>query len=179
MRHYAIIRDLFRDSLERETVEYWAHVAEIIASIGVIASIIYLAVEINDGTTTLKSQTHFNALQLVQRPIELLVADQELSEIVEIGELDPNSLTSTQWTRFCNYQLMAFNGWEYIWLLREDDAIPDALAGAADSYYIGLIQTKPGLRRFWAEYKFAWVDPFLGYVDEVMRKESGHIENDS
>ena len=156
---------------KRGTVEYWAHVAEIIAAIGVMASLIYLAVEINDGTTTLKSQTHFNALELVQRPMELLIADQELAEIVETGELNPDSLTSAQWKRFCNYQLLAFNGWEYIWLLREDDAIPDALADAADSYYMGLIQTKPGLRRFWAEYRFAWVDPFLGYVDEVMRTE--------
>ena len=95
----------------------------------------------------------------------------------EIVGLDPNALTSAQWKRICNYQLMAFNGWEYIWLLRENDAIPDALAAAADSYYIGLIQTKPGLRLFWTEYKFAWVDPFLGYVDEVMRKESGRIES--
>jgi hypothetical protein len=72
---------------------------------------------------------------------------------------------------------MAFNGWEYIWLLRKDDAIPDPLADAADSYYIGLIRTKPGLQRFWTEYKFAWVDPFLGYVDELMVTEGPSIED--
>ena len=100
--------------LARERVEYWSSFAEIIAAIGVIVTLGYLAVGISDNTTTLKSQTHFNALELVQRPIELLIADQELAEIVEIGELNPGALNPAQWKRFCYYQVMAFNGWEYI-----------------------------------------------------------------
>jgi hypothetical protein len=33
------------------------------------------------------------------------------------------------------------------------------------------------LRRFWAEYRFAWVDPFLGYVDEIMASERARLEH--
>ena len=54
----------------------------------------------------------------------------------------------------------------------QDQAIPAELAEAAESYYIGLIRTKPGLKRFWAEYKFAWVDPFLTKVDSLMVAEA-------
>jgi len=149
----------------KEKIEYWSFVAEIAAAVGVIASVIYLGVQINSGTTALKSQTHFNALELAQRPIEMLIADQELAQIVEIGERNPDTLTPAQWKRFCSYQLLAFNGWEYIYLLRQKNAIPEELAGAADQYYRELIRTQPSLMRFWAEYKFAWVDPFLSYAD--------------
>jgi hypothetical protein len=51
-----------------------------------------------------------------------------------------------------------------------------SLPDAADSYYIGLIRTKPGLQQFWAEYKFAWVDPFLGYVDALMIANASPIK---
>lgn len=41
----------------QKTVEFWSSVAEIIAAIGVIVTLGYLAVGISGNTTTLKSQT--------------------------------------------------------------------------------------------------------------------------
>ena len=162
----------FGSMFRRENIEYWSSLAEIAAALGVIASVIYLGVQISGSTKALKSQTHYNALELAQRSIEMLIADQELAEIVEIGELNPDALNAAQFKRFGYYQVMAFNGWEYIYLLREQRAIPIELADAADSYYVGLIKTKPGLKKFWSEYKFAWVDPFLTYVEETFEGHS-------
>jgi hypothetical protein len=66
----------------KETIEYLALVAEIIAAAGVIISVIYLALQVNDSNIEMRAQTHYNALTLAQRPLEMLVERPELGELV-------------------------------------------------------------------------------------------------
>lgn len=159
--------------LHRDNMEYWSFVAQIIGAIGVIASVMYLAVQVGGNTTALNAQTHYNTLVLAQRPLEIIIADQELAAIVEKGSIDPDALTPAEWVRFGDYFLMAFNAWEYIHLLQGAGSIPDSLANGGDSYYRDLIRTKPGLARFWNEYKVAFADPFLAYVDAIFAEQAG------
>jgi hypothetical protein len=50
-------------------LEKWALIAEIGGALAVVLSVIYLAVEVSDNTRILRSQAHYNALELTQRPI--------------------------------------------------------------------------------------------------------------
>jgi hypothetical protein len=45
--------------------------------------------QIRENTKVLRSQAHYNALTLLQRPWELLVEDLRLSEIVGTGYVNP------------------------------------------------------------------------------------------
>ena len=72
--------------LTRERAEYASYVAEIIAAVAVVISLVYVAIQISDNTRELKSQSHYNALMLVQRPIEFLIQDKALAEIINPGD---------------------------------------------------------------------------------------------
>ena len=45
-----------------------------------------------------------------------------------------------------------------------DASIPSQLWVGADAYFKELVETKPGLKRFWSEYQHAFDEPFRSYV---------------
>ena len=53
-------------------LERWALIAEIAGGIAIVLSVVYLAVQISDNNRLLRSQAHYNALSLGQRPFELM-----------------------------------------------------------------------------------------------------------
>lgn len=159
--------------MPRERIEIFALLAEIVGALAVVVSVIYLAMEISDNTSELQSQGHFHALSLAQRPLELLIADRELADIVEAGYTAPEQLSATDWHRFSMYQIMAFNAWEYLYYANRSGSIPKNLWAGADAYYRELIRKKPALQRFWSDYEHSFDEPFNSYVDETFVLESG------
>jgi hypothetical protein len=63
-------------AIPETTLEYWALIAEIARAIAIVVSVIYLGVQIRANTKVLRSQAHYNALSLAQRPFEMAIADQ-------------------------------------------------------------------------------------------------------
>jgi hypothetical protein len=57
--------------IQKTTLEYWALIAEIAGAIAIVVSVIYLGVRIRANTKVLRSQAHYNALSLAQRPFEM------------------------------------------------------------------------------------------------------------
>jgi len=158
-------------STRKERIETAALVAEIIGAVAVVISVIYLAVQISESNKELRSQSHYNALSLGQRPFEIELENADLARIISIGYQDPDGLTEMEWYRFTQYQVMAFNAWEYYYYENNKDAIPESLWIGANAYYHQNLVTKPGLRIFWNEYEHIYGEPFRSYVGDIL--ESG------
>jgi len=75
-------------------------------------------------TCALRSQAHFNAINLGQRPLELMVQNQDLADVVVQCDSDPAAVSAANWLRCGNYYFMQFNAWEYFYYQRGDEAIP-------------------------------------------------------
>jgi hypothetical protein len=153
---------------KKERIEVTALVAEIVGAVAVVISVIYLAMQIAEGNKELKSQTHFNALTLGQRPLEIELESGELASIVHRGYENPDQLSPTEWYRFTQYQVMAMNAWEYYYYENEKGTLPSQLWVGANAYYVNYIKTKPGLRRFWQENRHTYAEPFLSYVENII-----------
>jgi len=99
--------------INKERLDYVATVAEIVAAVGVMISVIYLAIQIDGSNKELRAQSFNDALSNIHEPLELLVQDAELSEIVRKGNLDPDLLTDAEWYRFLRWHLLRFDAYEY------------------------------------------------------------------
>jgi len=159
-------------SSRKERIEVGALVAEIIGAVAVVVSVVYLAIQISEGNKELRSQSHYNALSLGQRPFEIELENAELARIISIGYENPEDLTAEQWYRFSQYQIMAFNAWEYYFYEHGKDAIPEQLWIGANAYYVENVKTKPGLWKYWLEYQHIYAEPFHSYVEEIFRKRT-------
>jgi hypothetical protein len=157
--------------IQRTTLEYWALIAEITGAVAIVASVIYLGVQIRANTKAVRSQAHYNALSLAQRPFEMAIADQNLADLIETSYASPEKLSEQQWFRCGNYLFMQFNSWEYLYYQNRDSSIPTQLWVGADAYFRDLVATKPGLKKFWSEYQHAFDDPFRTYVTNEFAKK--------
>ena len=111
----------------RNHLENAALVAEILGAIAVVVSVIYLAVQITDNTRMLRSQSHYNALEVLQRPFELLLESDSLAPTLHECDTQPNEVEASRWSRCVTYYFMQANGWEYTYYQHLENAIPPEL----------------------------------------------------
>ena len=97
----------------RSHLENAALVAEVLGAVAVVVSVIYLAVQITDNTRMLKSQSHYNALEVLQRPFELMLESDSLAPTLNDCEREPFGVEEPDWARCVTYYFMQANGWEY------------------------------------------------------------------
>ena len=125
-------------------------------------------VQTHENGKFLRSQAHFTALSLLDRPWELLMADATLSAIVTVGSATPDALSETDRARFSAYCFMQFNGWEYAYYQFHDGSIPKELWLGTDTYLSDQLQRNPGVARVWTESRHAFDDPFRSHVEQVI-----------
>lgn len=149
---------------EHLKLKKWALIAEIGGAAAVVLSVIYLAVQVSDNNRLLRSQAHYNALELAQGPFEMLVADAQLAQTITQCDSDPSAVDRVVWERCATYYFIQFNGWEYLYYQNIDGSIPPQLFRGADAEYRHYIRTRPGYKRFWTEYEIGFDEPFRSYA---------------
>jgi hypothetical protein len=149
------------------SLEQASLVSQIVSAVAILATLIFLSVQIRGNTRELRSQSYFNGLVHGQRPFELLIQDPTLVRIVNHGYESPDNLSSEDRERFRLHTFMLFNAWEYFFYQHKDKSIPKQLFLGTDAHMRMLVTTKPGISSFWTEYRHAYEEPFLSYVSNV------------
>ena len=128
--------------------------------------------QIHDNTKLLRSQAHYNAMLLAQRPWELLIENEVLASVMNVAYATPEALNADDWSRCSAYMFMQFNAWEYFYYQHRDGSIPKELWVGADAYYKALVATKPGYARFWSESQTGFDEPFRADTTREFAKNS-------
>ena len=118
------------------------------AAIAVVIPLLYLAIQISDNTRELKSQSHYNALMFVQRPVESLMQDEWIAEIIDTNYKTPSDLSTSARRRFDSHNLLAFNGWEFLHMGVQAGAVTPELWAGGDKYFRELIKRNLSLEVF-------------------------------
>ena len=147
-------------------LERAALIAEIFGGFAVVVSVIYLSLQITDNNRLLRSQSHYNALEVLQRPFEVMLENADLAEILQSCNEDPSSVSEVVWSRCTNYIFMQANGWEYTYYQNLDDAVPPSLWVGVDGYFSNEARTRAGWVRFWKETEGGFGEPFKSYLKD-------------
>ena len=150
-------------------LERAALIAEVIGGLAVVVSVIYLAIQISDNNRLLRSQSHYNALEVLQRPFEVMLERDDLAEHLDSCSSDPYGVSDVVWSRCVNYIFMQANGWEYIYYQNLDEAVLATIFVGADGYMADQARNNPSWARFWAETIDGFGEPFRAYTDERIR----------
>jgi hypothetical protein len=122
--------------------------------------------ELQEQTKVQLSQGYYNAILLGERPVEMLIEDESLARIAHIGYSTPESLSEVEWIRFASFMFLQFNAWEFFYYQYRDGQIRKELWVGAENYYRDLVETKPGLPKFWKESALYYDEPFRSYVSQ-------------
>lgn len=81
---------------------------QLVAAAGVIASLLYLAVQVRDSTRASAAQTKLAFTRLLTDFIDGFIQSPELNDIWRKGRKDLDSLSLEEYSRFSNMSLKAF-----------------------------------------------------------------------
>ena len=145
----------------------WANVAEIIAAMVIVISLIYVGLEVNQNTQALRNEVHQNVMAILSEQQNVLVTDAEFHRIFATAEISPAELTDLEWSRFEEFLYVRFGVWEYLFVSYQDEAIPDSVWSAYEPYYLSII-CKPGYQRWWQIHSESNNPDFVVYVNNVV-----------
>ena len=151
-----------------QTLQSAASVAEIIAAVGVMISIIYLAIQVRHSNRQSRLQTHSDTLNHMHAPIQQILAQPELAEIIRLGGISPDELTEADWFKFGYYYLMQFNMYEFLYAAQFDKSTAPQIWIGTDASWRNVFRHEPGVRKAWREWRHAYTDPFQSYVDTAV-----------
>lgn len=83
-------------------------IAESIGALGVIASLLYLAGQVRSGTRAAAVRAKLDSTDMLNKFIDLLIADPQLNDIYLRGLADLGALSREEYFRFSNMSLKAF-----------------------------------------------------------------------
>jgi hypothetical protein len=152
----------------RSRIEWWALVAEIAGGLAVVISVIYLAVQINDNTRMLRSQSHYNALDVLHSPGEIVLENADLASLMVRCNSEPDSVSVDEWERCRWFYFLQMNGWEYTYYQNLERTIPEQLWFGVDGVMRQYVAHRSGYARFWNETAIGFAEPFRSYVATVI-----------
>jgi len=155
-------------------LERAALIAEVLGGIAVIVSVIYLAIQLSDNNRLLRSQSHYNALEVLQRSFEVMLESDSLADALDQCGSQPYEVEASIWSRCANYYFMQANGWEYTYYQNMDGSIPPELWVGVDGYSDNEARTNIGWARFWEEFALGFGEPFRSYLDERMKENPAY-----
>lgn len=153
-----------------------ASLAEIIAAVGVMISVIYLAIQVNHGNKEAQLQNYNDTLTLINAPIHQFLEQPEFADLVRIGGTNPDDLSESEWFRFSYYYMIQYSAWEFVFYAHRDDVVVPQLWLGMDASWRHIIASEPGVRKAWREWRHAFPQPFQGYVDSIVN-DSKQAEN--
>ena len=127
-----------------------ALLAEIIGGVGIVVSILYLALEVSENTKNTQISNHLALIEQNSEFRYLRMANPELVEIVLKGSSNVPSLSEVDRSRFRTYALQSFDMWETAFLMSESDVLPTGTWEVWDSSWCNGLKA-PGFRALWDE----------------------------
>ena len=135
----------------------------ILANIGVITGIVFLALEIRQNSDLLSSQTRFNNVQNQLSLAMMLVEDSQLNELVARAS-SGESISRDESLRLRQMVIVVLNIWEYEYREFEDGRLArdELKVESKQQDYRLFSQLAPGL---WEQFKIGAHPPFIEFVE--------------
>jgi hypothetical protein len=145
--------------------------AEVAGALGVIASLVYLAIQIRQNTRSARETAWHSGLRELQQFRSLIAQDPEVARIYREGLRDLKSLSDDDRWRFGALMQSIFSVFETAFRTRKEGRFPDQLDNVV------WIASRPGAREWWSKGKRLYSPEFQRLVDETFessRKPPSH-----
>ncbi len=155
------------------TLDDLGNIGEFVGAIGVIVSLVYLAVQIRRNTSSVRASTFQEAVRDVAILSDLLATDAELARIWSSGLRDLDTLKPDERVRFAAYMLGMFR--------RLENVVYQTQHGSLDpAYWDGQLSsmrstlTQPGVAAWWERARGLFSPSFREYVEREIVSGGGH-----
>ena len=149
-------------------------ISQIIATLAVIGSLIYLAKEVKNGTKNLRTNMQDSVMHAFMEWSQVIMSDPELAWIFQEGSKNPEVLDEKQRARFVIVAWSFLKGYENVYLHHVNKVIEASMWEHNKTLYLAYITT-PGINYYWTHRKMAFDIRFQKFTDDFLN--SNKVEN--
>ncbi len=155
------------------TLEDLGNIGEFVGAIGVIASLVYLAVQIRRNSNSVRASTFQEAVRDVAVLSDLLATDADLARIWSNGLRDFDALEREERVRFAAYMLGMFRRLENVLYQTRHGGLDPAYWEGQLSAMQGTL-SQPGVAAWWVRSQGLFSPSFREYVERELTSGPGH-----
>lgn len=155
--------------LERMSVNWEAvgAVANLLAATGVIATLIYLAIQIRQNNRQLRGSATIAVYDYQRSLTETLTQNQDLYKIALRGNEDLDSLNQWERQRFTIWCIHETGMWEMCHSLWKQGALEEGIYRGKEKYWLEL-HGSPGRREWWRRHKIMLNEEFCRDISKLL-----------
>lgn len=94
------------------TLEQWAFVAQIVSAIAVIASLVFVGIQLKRATSAIRATSSQAHSSLYTDLVQSIIDNADFARSWSIGITDPKALSQEEWVRFVAYSSALFRLYE-------------------------------------------------------------------
>jgi hypothetical protein len=148
------------------SLEDLGNIGEFVAAVGVIISLVYLAVQIRQNTKSVRSNSNQQILQGIAELNQFLGSAAEVTDLFWRGTRDPESLSEDEWHRFVHIASALIRRMELMFLNHREGFVPAQMWEPQVKNLQRWFST-PGIQRWFAELGVGVDADFRRYVQEL------------
>ena len=141
--------------------------AEALAAVAVIASLVYLSIQLRQNNRLLENSAHATYYELAAQGLTArAVGPPGNLEIFNRGLADPNSLSGEEMAVFNTTMHAMFITFQYCYRMKRDQGVDDAITDPTLQNMFMLLAS-PGGKRWWQSYPVYVETEFTEFVNEA------------
>ena len=94
------------------TLEQWAFVAQIVSAVAVVASLVFVGVQLGQATASIRATSSQAHSSLYTDLVRSIIDSADMGRIWSVGLTDPKALDEDEWVRFVAYASALFRLYE-------------------------------------------------------------------
>ena len=162
------------------TLEDLGNIGDFLGGIGVVLTLLYLALQIRQNTKQLKADTLAAETIAIEettsdiaRWIGEIVENRDLAELWSRGLLDTDQLDEIDRLRFEYLGVQLLQAWQTVF--RRYKQVDDPDLWMMTLRYFKMYFRNPGFQTLWAGSKMLFVPDFVAAVEEAVVKPKSHL----
>jgi len=147
------------------TLEQYAYLGEIVAALGVVMSLVYVARQLGQNTEMLRLGA---ASERVERDFEIagpIIESRDVAELWTKGQADWDSLDAVDQNRLMFFERRAIVLWHHLFQLRQRNLLPDA-DWHEHRWIIRNLGRRRPIREAWKVFEAAYEPSFRSFVNQ-------------
>ncbi|MCI5107385.1 MAG: hypothetical protein MRY76_11775 [Pseudomonadales bacterium] len=151
-------------------------ISEVAGAVGVIVTLIYLAIQLRQNTKATQLTAVQNSMENSARFSELIATDSDLARIFSLGLSNPDELSANEMLRFVNALNVFMRRESVAYYLYREGTLPEELWAARVTALTGALN-QPGLKVYLETSADSLPAEFREFVEQIVAQESTMSED--
>jgi len=144
-------------------------IANLFAAIGVIATLIYLSIQIRQNTKAVRSSSIQNLVQSFSTTAQAAVENEYIVPLLLKANAGPGGLTEEERGRLHFWFIMTFRRFESVYFQRDLGIVDAEVIDGFERSHIAILASKSA-QEWWANSKGIFNSGFVSYVEDLLEK---------